>query len=203
MVLVRASKESGVIGVQRPQVAFVPRNCVRRFQEAGTTEAALAGGELKNLLGRMPDISAAGENVSDIALPSGVVSTIDPRSLFGGMSIFDLVKPSMSREMLNRFPAGVARIDASQVIGEITARPYEVLPGVAGLDQLVREGAIEHKGWDTYYIKKAIRLPGDLDMAEFVVLKGVPEPTGTKGMVCVVSQETGALLPISKQRPRC
>ncbi len=166
----------------------------------------------------MPDVAAAGEGVSDFAIPSGEVSTTDPRSFWYrlrndpkslrehlGFGITDLMQPNLTREFRGRFPDGVAQIDAAQVIGEVTASNFEVLPGVAGLDQLVRAGAIEDRGWNTYYIKKPIRLPGDLEssLSEFVVLKGVPPPTGTRGMVCVVSQETGALLPISKPRPHC
>jgi len=110
-------------------------------------------------------------------------------------------KPKAIDELREDFarwnPAGLVRIDAAQVVANRTAVPYEVLPGTAGLIQLMESGAIEKNRQGEFLVKRKIRwpagLPGMID-AKFLILKGVPLPDGDPGRSRVASEDTGDLI---------
>jgi Ca2+-binding EF-hand superfamily protein len=102
------------------------------------------------------------------------------------------------RDNLARYnPAGVVRIDPATVVANQPATSYEVLPGAAGLIQLMESGAIEKNGRREFLVKRKIRwpagLPGLTD-AKFLILKGVPLPDGDPGSSIVASEDTGDLV---------
>jgi Ca2+-binding EF-hand superfamily protein len=95
------------------------------------------------------------------------------------------------------YPAGVVRIDPAAVVANQPAATYDVLPGAAGLIQLMESGAIEKNDHGEFLVKRKIRypagLPGLID-AKFLILKGVPMPDGDPGRAMVASEDTGDLV---------
>lgn len=95
-------------------------------------------------------------------------------------------------------PGGVADIQADQVLAPGLVEDYVVLPGHAGLLQLMNEGRIERLLDGIYLIKKPIaRFPAGLTgsgSVTFMLGKGVPMPAGSSGHSCVLSEETGKSL---------
>ncbi|MEA3028859.1 MAG: hypothetical protein QOG13_184 [Sphingomonadales bacterium] len=88
-------------------------------------------------------------------------------------------------EIASRFmPAGVTEIDPGQVISNARAAPYRVLPGWAGLAQLVREGKIRLRGSEHYQVLAQIDIPVGLAGAQavtFEVMPRIPWPRGDPG----------------------
>jgi Ca2+-binding EF-hand superfamily protein len=105
------------------------------------------------------------------------------------------------RDLHRSSPGGVVQIDPRKVAASKLAEPYEILPGHAGLIQLVNSGAIveqRHRRGE-FMIQKKIRFPAELDhTVQFLLLRGVPEPDGNPGHARVISEETG--LPIKRTR---
>jgi len=100
---------------------------------------------------------------------------------------------------LNKFhrdqPYGVGEIDPTTVIANGSVEHYKVLPGLAGILQLIREGRIEVRNWRVYYVKKEIpQFPAGLNggnSVAFVFAKGIAAPKGNAGHSCVFMEETG------------
>jgi hypothetical protein len=119
----------------------------------------------------------------------------------GSDIVVESPKPKALDEMRSDFaryhPAGVVRIDAAAVVANQPAASYEVLPGAAGLIQLMESGAIEKNNRGEFLVKRKIRypagLPGLTD-AKFLILKGVPMPDGDPGSSVVASEDTGDLV---------
>lgn len=82
-------------------------------------------------------------------------------------------------------PAGVVAIDPAQLISNVGAERYRVLPEWAGLAQLLREGKIRRRGSsDVYEVLVPIELPANLSGAHrvtFEVRPGVAWPGGDPG----------------------
>jgi Ca2+-binding EF-hand superfamily protein len=114
----------------------------------------------------------------------------------GGSSVTVRTGPTNLREeMLRTSPGGVVDIDPAAVVSNKPAERYQVLPGIAGLQQLVESGAVSQNGRDEYLIRQKIRLPPELHGAvKFLLLRGVPAPDGEVDRSCVISEETGERL---------
>lgn len=110
--------------------------------------------------------------------------------------------PGVSRKLWaafkKRFPAGTVEIDPADVVATGNVEPYVVLPGEAGLIQLIRSGAVERIDRHFLLLKKPIdHYPAGLSGYDNSVMigRGVPAPTATPPFgLCVYSEETGRLL---------
>jgi hypothetical protein len=180
---------------------------MRSFVGGDNVRSSLAAGLLRDYVGRMPDIVAGREKVSELQVPSGRMIATDPFSVWyrlqhDPVSLFDIlgigltarIRPDLEREALAEYPDGVVQVDPGAVVASGFAETYEVLPDRAGLKQLVKAGAVEDKGSGEYHIKTKVKLPANLSVATFLLLKGIPRPDGGPGMACVVSQESGQVL---------
>lgn len=85
-------------------------------------------------------------------------------------------------------------VPPEDVVATEPARSYEVLPGRAGLVQLVATGALEPLGGDDFRIAKPIpHFPAALGNAVRLLLgRGIPMPSGSAGRACVIDEVTGA-----------
>jgi EF hand len=102
---------------------------------------------------------------------------------------------NLREEMLRTSPGDVVDIDPAAVVANKPVERYQVLPGMAGLMQLVQSGAVSQGERDEYLIKQKIRLPAELHGAvKFLLLRGVPAPDGEVDRSCVISEETGERL---------
>jgi Ca2+-binding EF-hand superfamily protein len=183
---------AGVTGLRREAVTFLPRgDCLRGFTQTGTVEAALAKGVVKGRIGHEVDVTVASQAVWALSLPSGKMQAPPragwPRDQF-----------AMLRSELDRlYPGGVVSLDAKAVISRVPVERYEVLPGKAGLLQLLESGALELNRRGEYIVRAKIRFPPGLQRvpaARFLVPKGVPIPDGEPSDACVVSEDAGAAL---------
>jgi hypothetical protein len=109
---------------------------------------------------------------------------------------------------------GVIDLTKAPVVSDETAEPYEILPGYAGLAQLVARGmvvssppvgytpggnidaaavaALEYLAQRFWIVRDLPALPADV-YANFILAKGIKLPEKTES-ACVVSQETGRAL---------
>jgi len=207
---------AGVVGLLRNRVAFLKSECMRSFDGSDNVRSSLAAGLLRDYVGRMPDIVAGRAKVSEIQVPSGRTVATDPFSVWyrlqhDPLSFIDIlgiglaarIRPDLEKEALSEYPDGVVQVDPGAVVASALAENYEVLPDRAGLKQLIKAGAVEDKGYGEYHIKTKVRLPAQLSVATFLLLKGVPKPDGDSGMACVVSQENGQVLMSPLDRGHC
>jgi len=90
------------------------------------------------------------------------------------------------------FPAGIVELNPKEVIAAGKAQSYELLPGVAGLSQLVDRGDIERiKDTRHFAINRKIKFPPGLSnySGKFLLKKGVPVPNGELKFSCLFSEE--------------
>lgn len=166
----------GEIGLPEAIVTFgAAGNC---FSADFTMEAKEATASIADFTGR-PDFTAAGAyDLYAVSLPSGAV-TEPPRQE-------------------DRFKPPVTQIAAAAVISDRPAKPYQVLPGRAGLAQLIASGALIEEGGIVFRIVKPIpHFPADLNGAQSVIFlleDGVPMPAGRPGHSCVRMAKTGKVV---------
>lgn len=127
------------------------------------------------------------------------------------------IDPAVWSTFLDFVPGGIENLRNLTVVSDIKAEPYVVLPGWAGIVQLVMQGSLvpersvrsKHSFMSTshmpigssppnqmrYRIVKDIGwFPNDLTGStapQITLAKGVPLPKGDFGHVCIKSEETG------------
>ncbi len=166
---------SGVTGVHQSKVSFLrnPENCIQYFRKRDSDEAEQAKGILRSITGRNPD-QIIGTETLNFAKSNG---------LYG--------------DIIGRSRAQLIEFDPADVVSETSAELYEVLPGEAGLSQLIREGKIERvepKRYrdDEFFINEKIRFPTGLygaNSVTFYISEDVPRPIGRPGHSTVCSVE--------------
>lgn len=95
-----------------------------------------------------------------------------------------------------RFNAeGAVELDPNAIVAPGQVEAYSVLPQMAGILQLMRDGALERLPDRTLAINKPIEhLPAGLNGAifqRFLLRSGVPVPGGNLDRFCIILQETG------------
>ena len=166
----------GTTGVPKESVAFVPRDaCFRSAYKFEGFEGIVAKRSIERFAGR-DDIGYAGAyDIYGVALPS-----------------LTLAEKPKSRE---RFEQPVVMVDPAAVFAATPVAPYAVLPGRAGIAQLLASGALEQIDAGSYRIAKPIpHYPADLGGAHsvnFLLGKGIPAPAGSAGHSCVISEDDG------------
>jgi len=105
---------------------------------------------------------------------------------------------------------GLIHVDAAKVVSRIPARPYEQLPGIAGMAQLLDEEALTVLNYslpfriaigqgkihtivtpepDRFRINRKIRIPAGF-RGRFVLGRDVPLPDAPEH-ACIVAEDTG------------
>lgn len=126
---------------------------------------------------RMPDAIGGAYEAAVVTIGSNTVKT---KEYVNG----DYATDAAGGMGLRFSPAGVQSVNLGALIATVPAKPYEVLPGWAGLDQLIREGKLESIGSDQFRVLAPIRLPVGLHGAHavtFIVPPGVARPKGDLG----------------------
>lgn len=134
---------AAVSGLARDKVAIpAASDCLPTLRRA--THAEREGVMLKALLGRPADATFALGAVSKVSLPSG--SETDAK--FPITRMLPKAGPGavMWSEMLRYAPAGLADLEPEKVVGRLPVASYEVLPQLAGIAQLLEDGALEASG---------------------------------------------------------
>lgn len=170
---------AGVVGIAPARVRSL-HDCLD-YEDEGDLAAAQARRVVEGLLGRAPDRTFDAYSVSTIAVPSGRLS------------------PPASRE---RGGPNLVRIDPASVAG-VRATPYGVLPGAAGLAELVRAGTLEGQPGPggrggVYTLRRPVeRLPAGLNggnAVTFVLPSTLPFPeTAEIGHSCIRAEGGYAL----------
>lgn len=121
------------------------------------------------------------------------------------------------REVQEEYPAGIAQIDPATVVSAHAAGPYSVLPGRAGLAELVDTGALRITGMsrgvrigdgemkpftspDRFRITEKLRLPAGAT-GTFTLPSQVPPPDGALSDACVLAEPD--MKPVSGSRANC
>lgn len=179
---------AGVVGLDRQRVTFLGPGCpvvIYKTELSGAVKD-----KVQQLLGRLPDaVVTPHQFVWKIALPSGDFSYAGNGALRP-----DGFDPTLWRQSMWVWSAGIADIEAKDIVGANPATPYAVLPGAAGLAQLVSEGAVRRtrEGWRI--IRPIPYFPAGLQVLQpdlLILAKGVPMPDGYWGGACLVIEDTG------------
>lgn len=176
----------GAIGLRKSQIFFPAYvDCMRYFGEHPSRDSVLRIRTIKSQFGRLPDVVAADHSVAGFSLPDGASFKPKRDDAMGWRNL---------RTQVGLFyPGGVVPMDVSQIISSQPVETYRVLPGVAGLRQLVEQGAlVPLEGHATYRVTRKVTLPIGLygaKFAKFIVPSGVPLPDGDPGHSCVISED--------------
>lgn len=185
---------SGLTGVEKSKVSFVTgTKCLQHFYKRGGLKEAQAKAKVRDVTGREPDYVLVQRSVTVANLPDGPIEK-NVRDNRSGVRIKVRKVGEVDSQKLRVSRSGPMKIDASEVVSQKPAVDYEVLPGRAGLAQLLKDGKIEHIDRRTYRIKQKIHVPAGLfggNGVKFLLPKGVPEPVGDLGHSCLFSEETG------------
>ncbi|MGN1285527.1 MAG: hypothetical protein ACI4XG_02945, partial [Bradyrhizobium sp.] len=121
------------------------------------------------------------------------------------------------RDVREAYPAGIAQIELEAVVSAHPVGHYSVLPGRAGLAELVDAGALMVTGMsrgirindgdfkpftmpNKFRISKKLRLPAGVQ-GTFTLPSEVPPPDGDLSATCVLSEPE--MKPISGSRANC
>lgn len=156
----------------------------------GTTRfsSTAANARMLGLIGTSPDASYGEYVLDSIELPSGNVPNKRPGD------IAKLVQEGFDPSS----PEGVTTTDPKTVVSNTPAVKYAVLPGRAGIAQLLAVGALQKMGYKRYKIIKPIQafpvgLTGELAV-KFLLAKGIALPSGNAGQSCIVSEDTQTVI---------
>jgi len=197
---------AGVTGLAREVVSFSPRgDCINPFADQPTIDAALAVGAVRRRTGQEPAAVVATRQAEHIWLPSarqehsGEEPPDDMKSMQIGRSTAQLTTAGVREAFARLFPVGVVRIDPAAVIAGQAVEPYQVLPGAAGLLQLLDDGKIVPGKGQELIVRDKIRYPAGLSNSYRILIpKGVPKPDGDASGICVVVEDEPA-----PPRPGC
>ncbi len=170
---------SGVTGVPKERVAFLPSvRCLPYFTKLDTIEEARTRGTLAEMVGVQPDYKGAVGVTDSVSIPSMKAKEPQRSAPWDGLPVID-VKPE-------------------EVVAVVPVKRFDVMPGKAGLDQLLERGNIVRLAGDSYKIVRTFpRFPTGLTggiQPKFLLGTGVEMPGGSSGWACVVSEETGKIL---------
>ncbi|MCV9964792.1 hypothetical protein OIU34_23145 [Pararhizobium sp. BT-229] len=179
---------SGVTGIPRDRVSFLGSwNCLMEFRGLGGVDEAQVRGRLFDILGRQPDIKGGAQLTSTLRIPSMTLDAAE-RGSWDNLPMVD--------------------VDPDDVVAAVPVKRWDIMPGKAGIQQLLDSGYIEsipNGNSDEYRIVKTFpRFPTGLTggmQPKFLLSTGVPLPGGSPGWACVISEESGQS--VSPRSPMC
>ena len=193
-----------VSGIDKAKVSFLETSGCLPYTFSSDAEKTQISRSLRALTGAQPAGVVYASGRGQVSLPSGKqdakaanpLAIAAPKNSPG--SVFWI---AVSRS----FPAGIIRLDAKTVVSQIQMTAGEVLPGRAGLAQLIDQGALELP--KTTSVGAALMLPlselrivapiamppglGRSVVRKFVLARNVKVPAGLDSQVCVVSEADG------------
>ena len=206
----------GIIGLPREKIRFTAHaGCL-----VPATETTIDDGSAQQmaalLLGRPADEVGGEDDAGTFRVPG--VRHFPDRPVRNAIRLpKEGLGELLWREVQEDYPAGIAQIDAATVISAHPVGLYSVLPGRAGLAELVDMGALRITGMsrgvrindgdfkpftspDRFKIAEKLRLPAGAT-GTFVLPSQVPPPDGDLSLVCVLSEAD--MKPIRGSRLHC
>jgi hypothetical protein len=148
---------------------------VKRPQPAGLSREE----RMKRPLYRMPDAVGGAYKPYRITIGAGSVSASEYKAHESDTGL-----PEWQKVAAEFVPAGLKDVKPAQLVANVPAKPYALLPGWMGLAQLVRDGKLEPRGFASFRVLGPIEIPAGLyggDSVDFHLAPGVPTPTGDPG----------------------
>lgn len=182
---------AGATGLRRDQVGYATGiGCMGYFSDPGSFDAQRAAADVKRYTGRTPAVVGGRYALAAVRLPSGQGAQIGTRGLRSRVLTPKGYDVAQWRRIAVAFaPNGLATVAPNEVISAQRAETYDVLPGRAGLAQLVRDGSLRADSPEHFTILKPIsRYPAGLyggHAVTFQLSEGVPRPLGSPGHSCV------------------
>jgi hypothetical protein len=207
----------GIMGVPRDKVRFAAhKGCLVPVSET-TMKDGSAQEMAALLLGRAADEIGGEQSAATFRVPPAM--HLRDRSVRNAMQLpKGLLAELLWREVDEAYPAGIARIDVESVISAHPVKGYGVLPGRAGLAELVDAGALTIAGMshgvrigvegpkpftspNKFRIRQKFRLPAGAE-GTFILPRDIPMPEGDLSQVCLLSEAD--MKPMNgEQRGRC
>ncbi|WP_128970682.1 EF-hand domain-containing protein [Bradyrhizobium tropiciagri] len=206
----------GVIGVPREKVHFTEHTgCL-----VPATEATMKDGSAEEiaalLLGRAVDETGGEQRAGTFRVPAA--RHFADRPVRNAIQLpTEGLGELLWRDVREAYPAGIAQIELEAVVSAHPVSHYSVLPGRAGLAELVDAGALMVTGMsrgirindgdfkpftmpNKFRISKKLRLPAGVQ-GTFTLPSQVPPPDGDLSATCVLSEPE--MKPISGSRANC
>jgi Ca2+-binding EF-hand superfamily protein len=203
----------GIMGVPRDKIRFTAHaGCLVPVSET-TMKDGSAQQVAALLLGRAAD-EIGGEH-------SATIFRVPATMHFHGRPVRNAIQlpkdgrgDVLWREVEEAYPAGIAQIDVESVMSAHPVKRYAVLPGRAGVAELVDTGALTIAGMsrgiringgdfkpftspDKFRINEKIRLPAGA-AGTFILSRDIPVPEGDVSQACLLSEAD--MKPLNEQR---
>jgi hypothetical protein len=177
---------AGAVGVAAEKITAVKESdCYQAFDDPKSLAAAAATTALAGRIGRQPGVIGATDAIAAVTLPSARAAKLTEGDAPPPPGLDRRVWDASARR---NAPAGVMQIAAADVKGPEAATPYDILPGQAGIAQLVASGQLVMTS-DGYRIAQPIaHFPVGPLGANFLLPNNVPMPSGSIGNSCVLDE---------------
>lgn len=215
---------AGVIGLPEQKVSFVDWfTCIQPFTRVDGKNDAHAYPQVRSSFGRLPDAVFAQQRLGILALPSGAYSAhLDrfPRSVeaaIEGLHLRDLPPDALAplkeqarqdspigmqaafRAANSTYPGRLRAVQPEQLLAHGAAEAYPLYPGLAGLAQLIAQGALVQRADKSFLIAQPFNaFPLQSLRAHrsdrFFLPETIALPKGVWARASVFSAETGACL---------
>ncbi len=166
----------GVTGLEAGKITFLASDCLRYFYKLKSKSGLTARKTWSGIAGRAPELMHGRYTISSISLPSG--ETVSREESFE-------VRDIETRYTAFDFKAdGVAKIDPEAVIAPKPVELYDILPGRAGIEQLLGTGHLVKEEKGLRIVKPIKRFPARLTGAQsvkFILPADMPMPAGSPG----------------------
>ncbi|TQV83816.1 hypothetical protein [Denitrobaculum tricleocarpae] len=142
---------SGVTGLPAEKVIFANgTDCLPYFSSEEYRARKQVDRTIERLTGRSPDSVLVAERFGRLSLPS---MTIEEVQTYADLLPLPDSGPgeSLRRKFARFFPGGIVDIDPADIVSNVAAERRRVLPGHAGLAQLLDEGALEATAYALTY----------------------------------------------------
>ena len=189
------SKDSAgvaVAGLPEKHISFIHASCFPRSYKPTSKEAVLFKGKVNAQLGQEPTHIIGQYKFQHHAIPSGTLLT-PSKPISRNSNTEDLW--SHKKYSINN---NVVSVPIKDIVAPRPVEKYKVLPGHAGLQQLVASGHLKKLEGRSYHIVKPIaHFPARLTGAhsvDFILGKGLDIPDGSPGHSKVYSEDTGEII---------
>jgi len=187
--VVAARPGIGVSGIPAGQVTLLRgRNCLAKPFDFDTEYSRVHDAMVKTINGEAlakmgaaaPAVYVAYQDDAAISLPSG-------RSA-GKLSKLAWDDPSTWTPTV--------QVDRSTVVSTDPVVPYPTMPGVAGVQQLLKDGKVTHDAGarTEFVVTSDFQFPPGKVRGKFLVPTGVPIPRGDPGSACIFSVDVGGFV---------